>query len=35
MSDSYSYVPKYDEEMPKEVMLDEINKKLKALPDRT
>jgi hypothetical protein len=34
--DPKSYVPKYDEQMPKEDMLEEIKKnlKLKALPDR-
>ena len=32
--DPKSYIPKYDEQMPKEEMLEQINKEYRALPDR-
>ncbi len=32
--DPNSYIPKYDEQMPKEEMLEQINKEYRALPDR-
>ncbi len=32
--DPKSYIPKYDEQMPKEEMLELIKKEYRALPDR-